>query len=199
MHNEVPDKQVAFLAAECEIVCNSILKDLDIEAEVDNHIVNQLTTFFLRDIYRIDQQQRGSVSLAKHAGYWAFWIRKLKPISKAVASENSYLSKDEIESINEVVAVFFAIQLVVEMRQSGSGGDIVRRKCLSDKANPCDGIVCFEKYITDYLDFENRFFLKTLAYSMRNRTFGPHHFALLIEGLIYSSCSVVSGGKLNAR
>jgi len=193
MISDVPDKQVAFLTAECETLCYSILDDLGVSAEIDGSVVSQLTTFFLRDIYRIDQQQRGSVSLAKHAGYWAFWIRKLKPISGAQHAGDPYLVKEELESINEVVAVFFAIQLVLDMREASSSDDMVRRKCIETEPDFCNGVECFQKYIKGYLNFEEGFFLKTIVYSMRNRTFGPHHFALLIEGLIYSACPKVNG------
>lgn len=194
MADYVPRKQVAFLAAECEAVCGGILKDLDISADLDPNIFRQLTTFFLRDIYRIDQQQRGSVSLAKHSGYWAFWIRKLKPISRPKMGANSFLDADDLDTINEVVAIFFAIQLVVEMRRSNQNTDMVRRECVRlQGADHCDGVDCFNRYIARYIKFEDKFFLKSLCYSMSKRTFGPHHFAFLVEGLVYSSCEPVRG------
>ncbi|MCR8826968.1 hypothetical protein [Pseudosulfitobacter koreensis] len=201
MSSDVPEKQVAFLSAEFELVCYAILKDLGVKAKVDGKIVSQLTAFFLRDIYRIDQQQRGSVSLAKHAGYWAFWVRKLKPISDAKLEGPDYLSEDELEFVNEIVAIYFAIHLVLENRSRepdithvrGQQSDMVRSRCSKLRPQRCKGSTCFATYVKGYLNFNEGFFLKYITYSMRNRTFGPHHFALLIEGLIYSSCPIVNG------
>jgi hypothetical protein len=200
MTPEVPEKQVAFLATECELVFQAILKDLGVIAKIDSKIVRQLTAFFLRDIYRIDQQQRGSVSLAKHSGYWGFWVRKLKPISGAKL-DGDFLSAEELEFINEIVSIYFAIHLVQENRARehditqirGQQSDMVRVQCSEDRPGHCSGTKCFEKYVKEYLNFNKRFFLNYITYSMRNRTFGPHHFALLIEGLIYSACPVVNG------
>lgn len=200
MISDVPEKQVAFLATECELVFKAILSDLGVKAKVDSKIVRQLTAFFLRDIYRIDQQQRGSVSLAKHSGYWGFWVRKLKPISGAVL-DGDFLSEEELEFINEIVAVYFSIELVKENRARelkvtqlpGEQRDMVRVKCSERRPQHCKGTACFENYVKEYLNFNKRFFLNYITYSMRNRTFGPHHFALLIEGLIYSACPVVNG------
>lgn len=200
MTPDVPEKQVAFLATECELVFQAILTDLGVSAKIDSKIVRQLTAFFLRDIYRIDQQQRGSVSLAKHSGYWGFWVRKLKPISEAKLA-GEFLLDEELEFVNEIVSIYFAIHLVQENRARepnitqlrGQQSDMVRSQCSIDKPGFCSGTNCFEKYVKEYLNFNERFFLKYLTYSMRNRTFGPHHFALLIEGLIYSACPIVNG------
>jgi hypothetical protein len=198
---DVPSKQVAFLAAESEAVIETILDDLQVSAKVDDGLLRQVTSYFLRDVYRLDQQQRGSVSLAKYAGYWGFWVRKLKPISSPML-QGDFLTKDELEFINEIVSVYLAVQLVMDWRQregmvQGSRGyesEIVRSQCSELNPGNCDGVVCFERFVGGYLHFHKKFFMNYITYSMRNRTFGPHHFALLMEGLIYAACPVVSGG-----
>ncbi len=202
---DVPKKQALFLSEECTEVFQVILENLGVDADIDQDLVDELAAFFLRDIYRIDQQQRGSVSLAKYAGYWAFWVRKLKPVSNpSYASddpEEHYLTRRELKSINEIVSVYFAIELVKDFRTReenvtrvrGQQEDVVRASCAKLKKGHCKGADCFKTHTERYLTFNNGFFLQYITYSMRNRTFGPHHFALLIESLIYAACPIVAG------
>tara|TARA_R110002012_G_scaffold312190_1_gene522370 strand:- start:272 stop:907 length:636 start_codon:yes stop_codon:yes gene_type:complete len=202
---DVPYKQIEFLSDECTEVFKVILENLGVSADIDADLVDELSAFFLRDIYRIDQQQRGSVSLAKYAGYWAFWVRKLKPVSNPkFASDNpdeQYLTPRELKSINEIVSIYFAIELISDFRMRaedlkpvrGQQEDVVLTKCKKLKAGHCKGSTCFKNYTEQYFTFNEGFFLQYITYSMRNRTFGPHHFALLIESLIYSACPIVTG------
>lgn len=195
MRTEVPPKQTAFLAASCKKIVEQILDDLGVDAHIDHECILDLTEFFLRDIYRIDKQQRGSVSLAKLAGYWAFWIRKLKPISDAKPAHASSFDTDEIGTINELVAVHFSLELVIAHRRNGAFQDHVKDECDKIRSGTCDGVACVKKYADKYLNFKDEFFLKYIVYSMRHRTFGPHHFALLMENLIFSACDGIQVGN----
>jgi hypothetical protein len=194
MQLSIPQRQIKFLSKQCEGILLAILEKLELSAKIDPELVEELTMFFLRDIYRIDQQQRGSVSLAKTTGYWAFWIRKLKPIKDAKLTKNSSFNKNELTYVNEVVAIQFAMELVTEFRESGGFTDVVREECNRRDGEACNGVACFGKYVGNYLSFHDEFFKKYLTYSMRNRTFGPHHFAILIENIIYASCRKLSVG-----
>ena len=202
---DVPIRQVEFLSKECSEVFQVILENLGISADVDLELVDELSAFFLRDIYRIDQQQRGEVSLAKYAGYWAFWVRKLKPISNpqyvSKDTEKRHITDRDLKSINEIVSLSFAIYLVNDSRMQadklkpvrGQREDVVRRECARLEEGRCKGADCFKAHTERYITFNDGFFLQYITYSMRNRTFGPHHFALLIESLIFAACPVVSG------
>jgi len=71
--------------------------------------VKMLSFYFLRDMYRIEHEQNGKISATKFAGYWAFWIRKIKPIGSAFDPTNENFGTKthlaEKTTINEVVAV----------------------------------------------------------------------------------------------
>ncbi|MEO9517549.1 MAG: hypothetical protein ABJH45_10190 [Paracoccaceae bacterium] len=195
MLNSLPHNEVQYFSDRSFRIISSILVSLGVEeeeCEVDKDILVEVAEFFLRDIYRIDKQQRGSVSIAKWAGYWAFWVRKLKPISMINLDEGeeyASLTREDAVHINEIVALQFSLEIVAKYRESGGLEDLVFRKCTKVEAKTCDGVDCFWRYATRYLNFADEFYSQYLTYSMRNRTFGPHHFALLLENIIFAACS----------
>ena len=180
----IPETQIAFLTERVEKIIISISINMGFKPEFSDELLEASTEFFLRDIYRLDEQQRGSITLAKFAGYWAFWIRKLKPIRSAKFISGDLKGK-KVADVNEVVALQLAVNLVLMLRKSGPFEDAVRNSC---KDKTCDGTDCFEEYTGKYFAFNKSFFREYIMYSMRNRTFGPHHFSLLIENFVYSSC-----------
>ena len=193
--NSLPHNEVQYFADRSYRIITDILESLGVteaEHEIDRDILVEIAEFFLRDIYRIDKQQRGSVSIAKWAGYWAFWVRKLKPISMAnLADDVDYekITHQDAVHINEIVSLHLALEIVAKYREFDGLEDIVGRNCRKVQNRECDGVVCFWKFATRYMNFHDEFYSKYLTYSMRNRTFGPHHFALLMENIIFSACS----------
>lgn len=169
-------------------VIQNFISHYEATIHIDKHTLAEVSDFFLRDITRIDKQQRGSVSIAKWAGYWAFWLRKLKPITVTERPESSNLSKEDAVNINEIVAIQFAFEVVSQFRMSSQLQDHVSRKCKKHKRGACDGLSCFKNHVNKYVNFEDEFYYNYIIYSLRNRTFGPHHFALLLENIIYASC-----------
>lgn len=192
--NSLPDSEVQFFADRSYRIISDVLESFGLteaDYELDKDILVELAEFFLRDIYRIDKQQRGSVSIAKWAGYWGFWIRKLKPISILDFKEgDAYpnLTHEDVVHINEIVALQFSLEIVAKYREVGALEDLVLKQCKQVESGDCDGVECFWKYASHYLNFGDEFYSKYLTYSMRNRTFGPHHFALLMENIIFASC-----------
>ena len=114
----------------------------------------------MRDIYRLDKQQRGTVSIAKWAGYWGFWIRKLKPIKMASLTEFKIINVKDAVAINEIVALQFALEIVAVHRSTGKLEDRVIAGCAKRRLNECDGIKCFWEHATKYLNFNDEFFSK---------------------------------------
>jgi hypothetical protein len=187
----VPDDEQEFFAAKSSEVIEQLLASKGVEESeysLDDDVLLEIAAFFLRDIYRIDQQQRGTVSIAKWAGYWAFWIRKLKPISMTEIEQYSHITVEDAVNINELIAVQFALEIVGSYRADAKFEDRVMLACSKAQERQCNGVDCFWKHAEKYLNFGDEFFLKYILYSMRNRTFGPHHFALLIENIIFASC-----------
>ncbi len=193
--NLLPHNEVQYFADRSYRIITDILKSLGIakaEHEIKRDILVEVAEFFLRDIYRIDKQQRGSVSIAKWAGYWAFWVRKLKPISMVNLADNveyKKISHRDAVHINEIVSLQLALEIVAKYREFEGLEDIVGRNCKKVQDRKCDGVDCFWKFATRYMNFHDEFYWKYLTYSMRNRTFGPHHFVFLMENIIFSACS----------
>jgi len=191
----LPHNEVQYFADRSYRIVSDILESLGVsetEHEIDRDILVEVAEFFLCDIYRIDKQQRGSVSIAKWAGYWAFWVRKLKPISMVnlddeVEYEN--ISHQDAVHINEIVSLQLALEIVAKYREFDGLEDIVGRHCKKIQNGECDGVSCFWKFAIRYMNFSDEFYSKYLTYSMRNRTFGPHHYALLMENIIFSACT----------
>lgn len=182
----LPKTQIAYLTKKSLIILNSIIENEGYEAQISKKVLTQATSYFLRDIYRLDEQQRGAVSLAKFAGYWGFWIRKLKPISPGRLKDNP--ESEEYPELNELAAINFAVEIIQLLRQSERFEDFVWRECREDNAQSCNGIVCFSMHVSTFFKANEGFFLDYIKHSLRVRTFGPHHFSLVLEQLIYSSC-----------
>lgn len=187
----VPDDEQSFFAAKSSELIAKLLGTTGVKPDeyiLDDDTLLEVAAFFLRDIYRIDQQQRGTVSIAKWAGYWAFWIRKLKPISMVAKDAYYKITVEDAVNINELIAIQFALEIVGEYRSEAKFEDRVMQACTLAAEDKCDGVECFWKHAEKYLNFGEEFFSEYIIYSMRNRTFGPHHFALLIENMIFASC-----------
>jgi hypothetical protein len=192
MPNSVPPTQIVFLRKTSKRIIKGILKSLQVKAKVDKDLLEEVAEFFLRDIYRIDRQQRESVSAAKFAGYWAFWVRKLKPISRATPLTKAAKPFADARSINEIVALQFGIEILRHVRTVEGFSDNVRQECSNFIEGKCDGSSCLLAYARRYLTFDKNFYHDYIIYSMRNRTFGPHHFALLLENMTFSSCAGIN-------
>lgn len=186
--NIPPENQVAFLSYRARTLIKNILLKAGYDAAISDEILSSSTSFFLRDIYRLEEQQFEQISLAKFAGYWGFWIRKLKPISGAVRV-GAEEKQTEVQEINEIVSILFAIEIMKILREKAVFHDAVWSACQTHANTKCSGTKCLDDHAHVFFNFNKRFFLNYIHYSMRHRTFGPHHFALLMEQLLFSSCA----------
>lgn len=187
---DVPEQQVTALSTLASKIINDILKRENVSADLNPNAMFDVSKFFLRDIYRLDAQQSGSVSIAKFAGYFGFWIRKLKPIENAFTGTQNGSSKPVVD-VNELVALNVGIAIIEEFRRAGVFTDYVGEKC--PYTNECNKTDCFLRFAKRYFDFEDGYHKEYIMYSMRHRTFGPHHFAILFEQLLFSSCKLSHG------
>lgn len=185
----IPDYQVTVLF---QIIKKILLNHLNERAlhdrlYISDAILYETVLFWLRDLYKLDYQQRGNVSLSKYAGYLGFWVRKLKPVSNAFPSENTE-PKAEITNINEIIALDISISVIIhELRQDDKSRSFL--DTLSIRCEKCPGQSnCFSRYVKHYFSYNGRAKQHYLTYSMRSRTFGPHHFVNELDHLIYASC-----------
>lgn len=154
--------------------------------------VKMLSFYFLRDMYRIEEEQSKKVSATKFAGYWAFWIRKIKPIGSAFNPSHHTFNGEkhelsEITTINELVAIDVAINFLAHEgkgRDDGHLHDFIRYDCETE----CDGGKCLLTYAQRFFEFRSNINQNYLLSSLSHRTFGPHHMTMLLEHLAFAGC-----------
>lgn len=143
--------------------------------------VLEVAECLVKDISRLIPVQHNQIADSKYAAYWAFWIRKLKPVTEAWIVHNGH--DVEVTDINERAALEFAI---ATLKNGGKhANDLVRGQCNL----PCDGAACIDKYLTQYFQFANNHYSEYIVYSLGKRTFGPHHLCAVLDSFIFASCS----------
>lgn len=196
MSEYVDVKEVAAIAVATRLLIRQITQELQIECQVSDKIVAELSKYFLRDINRLRERQSNRISCVKFAGYWAFWIRKLKPISLAFHVGSEKTTKDEVTHINELVALEVSISYILKvgnLSHTETISDPIRGACRLRLAGNCDGISCVRQSAYDYVRFDDAANLKYLVYSMRHRTFGPHHFVTNLDHMVFGACRAKGG------
>ncbi len=121
-------------------------------------VLSEIAYHAAKDIQRLNVYQNDGLDPLKAAAYFAFWIRKLKPIGSA---ENG---GKQITDINERVAVAIFTALISEITSTNKNYEetIVPR---------------LKKFLNQDQDYNY------LIDSMRHRTFGPHHFYIMARTL----------------
>lgn len=152
--------------------------------------LTQLAVRLTRDLARIKAAQGDQICLTKVAGYWAFWIRKVKPIVVAYDSAHvgaaSRDSSAEIADINEKIALEFAVSYIQDHgRDPSRSFDPFRGDCTETS---CDGKVCVRDLAQHTLHTHGNLFSNYVVHAMRFRTFGPHHFVMFLDQLLIASC-----------
>lgn len=78
-------------------------KEFDVSIEIDRDIVREITTYASNTLSSLNMATMPNI--AKVAGHFAFWIRKLKPIRHSVHSKNKLLTINEVIGITVGVAI----------------------------------------------------------------------------------------------
>lgn len=170
---------------------HAILYDMLQKDGISEHVISeprvrQLSERLYRDLHRLGEAQEDSICITKVAGYWGFWIRKIRPIVSAYAVVGG--EKIELPEINERIALQFAVSYVRargKRNQAGKAYDPFRAEC---KVSECDGTACVSAYCDDGLSGKSRDLAAYAVHCMRYRTFGPHHFVMFLDQLIIGSC-----------
>lgn len=151
--------------------------------EISRDKTKEVAYYLLRDIDRLSDQQGPKVSETKFASYWAFWVRKVKPIRVAyrMTTENGVEVEKECTDVNERAAIEIAISFL-----TGQLPDYQNR--VTGKCGNCDGGQCFNRFAATYFKVRQKHYYEYLVYSLGKRTFGPHHLSAVFDALIFSSC-----------
>ena len=162
----------------------------DFEYELSPLRISHVSYYFMRDIYRLNDRQGGAITATKFAGYWAFWIRKIKPIrfayDRSHASYKTSKMASEVPEINERVGLELALSFLAgEGKGTGESlHDQVRYVC----RKPCDGSACLHEYTRAFFTHHRGGMQEYLLYSLAYRTFGPHHLTMILDQMIFGSC-----------
>lgn len=121
-----------------------------------------------KDLEKLAVYQNESVDPHKQIGYSAFWIRKLKPIKVAHSRDNKVFS-----CVNEHLSLWLACEQLISHldTQAETKGDPARR--IRDQIVERIG-----KFLKDTKG------INYLIHCMRSRTFGPHHYVILLRQFV---------------
>jgi hypothetical protein len=166
-----------------QIVLANGVKENNFELSRDK--ILDLATCFLKDLKRLAISQENEIADTKYAAYWAFWVRKLKPIRVAWADEEK---KNEITDINERAALELALTTVKHAGKHPAC--MIRGSCSIAR---CNGSQCIEQYVNDYFTLYKNYYSEYIIYSMGKRTFGPHHLCSVLDAILFAACHEPAG------
>jgi len=161
----VDDRYVFFLR-QLESLIPQVLTGIDIEDyQISDEILIEVAYNAAKDIEKITLYQKNNVDEIKIAGYLGFWIRKLKPVQKAVRKADGRIEV----AVNERVSIWLMAAILTRQSQRAS----------RDKAQRSQ---IFNAFSALKKDNEK---LKYLLHSMRYRTFGPHNYVVWLRELFH--------------
>ena len=184
-----------------ESLINRALLELRYQGDIDPEICQDINDHWERDVAKLKATQEDGVAIEKIIGYYAFWVRKLQPVTNAypfipneekdgyiVINDKSNTHINELVSIYviKILALLYFEDKIQEYSTSKING--FNQKIAEYRAY-IDGV---EKHFTDLFDSINspelyKSFLRVCLYDMRYRTFGPHHFTHAVRFLMYNS------------
>lgn len=189
-------KDVALLACSLYSGSVNILKEMRVRANLSKALFFDAALHWLGDSARLMAREPKGIRPAKHVAYLAFWIRKIKPISRAypvavwAAAANAGTLPDptyEIVDINERLAIKYAFEVLADFSKNEkvtihtSGEDDAH----SLKYN--EGL--YKDFVTKYceqkLGNSGKTVFETLVHNMRYRTFGPHHLVHIFDQVVF--------------
>ena len=180
-------------------------RTLQARADLSLPVFMDVSKRWHRDMGRLVQSARISdggplpesgIRPAKYAGFVAFWVRKLKPISRAYYHRDFPLNDliasvdpaKEIRHINEIIAIRLAVELLRTYIQQGvvNVTDVSTGKPCPITWNEPLFAAELKSFFDQKLGIGGMSVLESLLYDMRYRTFGPHHLVHLFDQLVFN-------------
>ncbi|HYD32760.1 MAG TPA: hypothetical protein VEB64_18105 [Azospirillaceae bacterium] len=173
------------------------MKQMNVRADLSKALFFDLADRWCHDIGKISARDTDGVRPSKHAAFLAFWMRKIKPISRAYRFSDILKSEatgkpipywSEVVTINEQVAIRLAFQWLAQFAKQGK---LLVHDSDSGKESP---VVYdedrFKRRVAQFcgrkVSLDGRTVLEILVDDMRYRTFGPHHLAQLFDQFVFS-------------
>lgn len=168
----------------------------DPDAYMSDERIFEVASYLLRDLGRIEHDQKGKVSITKYVAYLGFWFSKLKPIN-GVYTTSEEGAQSEICDINERVAlvlmdrVFWSIVYADKDSSPSVWADCEkaggREKCSIALGNKSIKGLCYKLKNRNFLTDHEKRYQNYIVYGLRHRSISPYFLVnYLDEGIFYS-------------
>lgn len=131
-----------------------------------------------KDIEKMAIFQGDDVDPFKLFGYMGFWVRKIKPFSKAFDHNNKVVidinERFSLWLIRDATLLYLEKKKVDKIDPNSAGMQFTQEQI--DKCS-----ARFDAFFNN----EERFLY--VLHCMQNRTYGPHHFVVLIQNMVYGA------------
>lgn len=166
LNAEVEREAIAY-ARDIDLLANGALKELGaVHYSIVKPCVYEAAFNAAKDIYKNMLYHPNGIEQIKLFGYLCFWVRKIKPVMGGVKADGS-----PFRDINEMVAIRMAAQLCIRYAK------------LHREDIPNSDVDAVKNRAKAFLNDPRR--VDYLIHSMRYRTFGPHHFVMLLQNVVY--------------
>lgn len=145
-----------------------------VNIEISRPRLADVTIHSQKDILKLEDHQGEKISPTKRIAGLAFWIRRIKPITRAYRKGSS----KEIHDINEQCAIWIASRVLVDYAKPKNNNYIFK-----DIDNP--NVHCmFREYLRKFWGIDDFYNYHMMVYSLHYRNFSPHHLSLLFDSII---------------
>lgn len=164
--NAVVSEEAVLYARDIEKLVDSLLKELRIDYnEVPRTYLEEAAYNAAKDIYKMALYHPDGLEPLKTFGYMCFWVRKIKPVLGATRQGKPCREVNELLSIHMAASLCVRYSALYPEDIPNRDKDAVKRRAkafLGDKRR------------MDYL-----------VHCMRYRTFGPHHYVMILQNIVY--------------
>ncbi|OAN56863.1 hypothetical protein [Magnetospirillum moscoviense] len=160
------DDLAALISDKLERVVPRVLAKYGVEwHEVEPGWFDEVAANTAKDLEKLAVYQNEAVDPHKQIGYAAFWIRKLKPIKIAHTND-----KKPFACVNEHLSLWLACEQLVSHMDAvvADRGDQALK--LRDEV-----VSRIHRFLKDAKG------ISYIVHCMRSRTFGPHHYVILLR------------------
>jgi|SRR5580698_3801460 hypothetical protein len=149
--------------------------------------------YALRDLDRLEVDQKQEFSITKYVGYLGFWFAKLKPLTNVqLRAEGVGTTSVEVLDVNEKVVFPLLRRLLLRMtRKAQEMVPALWRTCSNVKcAKAGDGKLgkCFFKKIDAFLVALGGRYHEYLFYTLRYRPASPYILVAVLDQAMHFSC-----------
>jgi len=158
------EKRAAEIRLLADAVIPMVLKSYGVGTSSSSNLaMNEASYNCAKDLEKIAIYQKDRVNQLKTFGYFGFWIRKIKPIEQATRHGAAF------KEVNEYLSIWILGALVTRHYK------LIAEKDPSRKEEAATIIRTFDKLLNDQKRMDY------LVHCMRSRTFGPHHYVIMLQ------------------